>query len=218
VPKGILASLPANPLQWQELSIFKVKPENVSSFEVTKGDELANSLVREKDQWKLAKGDAAVNQVNAQSLINTVSSLSAVRWVGRNSAGTRLREAVATVSFKDEQGGAYKLIIGAKTPEEMWYATAEGKNGTFLLSRPDVEAAELPLIEKAASAQPSSPTNSDAPEAAAAGRPWRHFTSATWAFGHQRSGGWSCNAACACAIGGAVLPEPWREVLWFHPV
>jgi hypothetical protein len=127
VPRSILESLPANPLQWQELSIFKVKPENIVSVEVTKGQEQPTSLVRDQDQWKLAKGDAVVNQVNAQSLVNTVSNLSAVRWAGAAAPEHGLASPAVVVSFKDKDGGAYKLVVGAKTPEEMWHATAEGR-------------------------------------------------------------------------------------------
>ncbi|HEX8312416.1 MAG TPA: DUF4340 domain-containing protein [Chthoniobacteraceae bacterium] len=168
VPNTVLGSLPADPLQWQELTIFKLKPEEIVSFEVTKANEPAIALVRDKDQWKLAKGDGAVNQVNAQSLINTISSLSAVRWAGVAAPEHGIDKPSVVVSFKDKAGTSYKLTTGAKTPEEMWYATAEGKTGTFLLSRPDVEAAELPLIEKAAPAQPNGSTKPTSGEAAPA--------------------------------------------------
>lgn len=148
VPKEILNSFPSDPLQWQELSIFKTKSEEVTALEVTKSGESAISFIREKDQWKLSKGDGAVNQVNVQSLVNTVSSLSAVRWAGAASPSQGLDQPVVAVTFKKADGTASNLRVGAKTAEEMWHATAEGKTGTFLMSRPDVEAMQLPLMDK----------------------------------------------------------------------
>ena len=148
VPKEILNSFPSDPLQWQELSIFKTKSEEVTALEVTKSGEPAISFIREKDQWKPSKGDGAVNQVNVQSLVNTVSSLSAVRWAGAASPSQGLDQPVVAVTFKKADGTASNLKVGAKTAEEMWHATAEGKTGTFLMSRPDVEAMQLPLMDK----------------------------------------------------------------------
>jgi hypothetical protein len=133
VPSEILGALPADPLQWQELSIFKLKPEEIVSFEVTKANEPAVALVREKDQWKLAKGDAAVNQVNAQSLINTVSSLSAVRWAGATVPAHGL-DKPATLSFQDKAGATYKLNIGAKTRKKCGMRLPRERPAPFCLA------------------------------------------------------------------------------------
>jgi hypothetical protein len=65
------------------LAIYNLKPEEITSFEVTKQGQAPVSLEREKDKWKLSKGDGNVIQLNAQSLVNTIANLHAVRWIGR---------------------------------------------------------------------------------------------------------------------------------------
>src|SRR5438034_1269960 len=85
VRRGLLDQIPIDPLQWQELSIFKFKPEQIHRLEVGTDKELA--LERgEKNQWHWLKGSGGINQTNVQSLLNTLSSLRAVRWAGPTAA------------------------------------------------------------------------------------------------------------------------------------
>ena len=155
VPKGILDSIFTDPVQWQELSIYRSKPEEVSFLEVSKGDEPAVLLEREKDKWKLTKGDGLVNQANVQSLANTLSNLRAVRWIGATVPEHGFAKPTVSIGFKAANDLTGKLVLGAMTPNETWYATAEGLPGTFEVSRPDEQALVLPLLDKAAAAAPA---------------------------------------------------------------
>ncbi|HSI11317.1 MAG TPA: hypothetical protein VK961_04705, partial [Chthoniobacter sp.] len=108
--------------------------------------------------WALAKGDGKVNQTNVQSLVNTLSSLRAVRWVGATAPEQGLAQPKTTVTFKTASGGG-KLLLGTQTPDLLTYASADGLTGTFGLSQPDVSVFELPLLEGA----PASPAPAAAP-------------------------------------------------------
>ncbi len=100
-----------------------------------------------------AKGDGNVHQINAQSLVNTLALLRAVRWIGPGTPEDGLENPALTVSFKTESTSG-RLFLGAITPEEMTRARVEGLNGTFEISRPDKEAFEMPLLDKRAASTP----------------------------------------------------------------
>jgi hypothetical protein len=152
VPELFLETLMTDPLQWQPLEVYNHKAENIATVEVTKTGQAAIVLERDKDkQWKLAKGDGVVNQINAQSLVNTLSSLRAVRWVGAAKAEHGLDKPGLTVAFKTADGGHGKLTVGAVTPDSAPVASVEGKGGVFELSGPDLSAFELPMLEKVSS-------------------------------------------------------------------
>ena len=52
-------------------------------MEIARDGQPTLTLERDKDKkWALAKGDGKVNQTNAQSLVNTLATLRAVRWLG----------------------------------------------------------------------------------------------------------------------------------------
>ena len=82
VRRGLLDQIFADPLQWQELSIFKLKPEQIHRFSVTTDKEDLWMERAENKQWRWLKGSGPINQTNVESLINTLSTLHAVRWAG----------------------------------------------------------------------------------------------------------------------------------------
>jgi hypothetical protein len=168
VPKTILDSIFTDPVQWQELTIYKFKPEEIITIEVTKGDEPTVSLEREKDKWKLVKGDGNVNQISAQSLVNTLAGLRAVRWVGASKPEDGFDKPAGVITFKTSGNVTGKLTIAAVGKDDTWHASAEGRAGTFAISRPDKEAFLSALIDKSpAPAQPS-PAGAASPTAPAA--------------------------------------------------
>ena len=163
LPKSILDTIRADPIQWQELAIYKMKAEDITAIEVTRDGQPPISLEREKDKWKLAKGDGNLNQVNAQSLVNTLSSLRAVRWNGVAKPEDGLEKPMVIVTFKTSANASGKLSVGSKSADEMWSASADGLTGVFSLSKPDEEALVLPLIEKPAAPAPAVPEVPAAP-------------------------------------------------------
>ena len=90
VRRGLLDSIFADPLQWQELAIFRFKPDEVHKLTVATDRESA--LVRnENKEWTWVNGSEPINQVNVQSLLNTLTVLRAMRWAGATNAGARAR-------------------------------------------------------------------------------------------------------------------------------
>jgi len=161
-PKTLLDSIPTDAVQLQPLEIFKHKPEDITSFEVTREGQPALAVERDKDkQWKLAKGDDKLSTINVQSLVNTLASLRAVRWVGVTVPEHGFEKPVASISFKTASNAAGKLTFGGENADKMRYAQAEGFNGTFLVSTPDFEAFVTGLTEKAAA--PAAPAGDAAP-------------------------------------------------------
>ena len=127
-------------------------------MEVTREGQPAVSIERDKEKgWKLAKGDGAVNQTSASSLVNTLAALRAVRWVGATKPEHGLVKPTLTVAFKTAGSTSGKLTLGNVTAEEMWQATADGLTGTFEMARPDKSALELPLVDKPATPAPAAP-------------------------------------------------------------
>jgi Domain of unknown function (DUF4340) len=166
-PKAILDAIPTDAIQLQPLEIFKHKSDDIVSLEVSREGQPTFTLERDKDKnWKLAKGDDKLNTINVQSLVNTLASLRAVRWVGATTAAHGFDKPVATVSFKTASNIAGKLTLGGENPDKMRFAKADGLEGTFLIANPDFEAFVTGLTEKATTAtQPAQTGAAPAPGA-----------------------------------------------------
>jgi hypothetical protein len=161
VRRGLVDQIFVDPLQWQELSIFKFKPEQIHRFSVVTNKEL--SLVRSaNNQWTWLKGSGEINQTNVQSLLNTLSILHAVRWVGLTTAQHAFEKPQLVITFttSPDDKALHKLTIGAASGDGMWFARVDEREGTFAVNNPDLNAFKLPLIQApAASPSPSSTTS-----------------------------------------------------------
>jgi hypothetical protein len=172
VRRGLLDSIFADPLQWQELAIFRFKPDEVHKLTVVTDRESA--LVRnENKEWKSAKGDEPINQVNVQSLLNTLTVLRAMRWAGATSPAHGLDKPQLTITFTTSPAdkAEHKLMIGASAGEGLWFARAEGREGTFVINTPDFGALRLPLVALPAPSPAVTPNASASPTAAATPSP-----------------------------------------------
>jgi len=157
VRKGLVDGILTDPAQWQELAIFKFKPEEVHRLRVTTDKEA--SLTRGPNQeWTWAQGTEPINQVNLQSLLNTLTTLRAVRWVGSIPPPQAFDQAQVTITFttSPEDKNAHKLLVGGPAGEGMWFGRVEGRDGVFVLSNPDFNALRLPLADTTATPSPSS--------------------------------------------------------------
>ena len=164
LPKAVLDEIRTDPIQWQELAIYKFKPEEITALEVTREGQPPVSIEREKDKWKLAKGDGNLHQINAQSLVNTLATLRAVRWNGVAKPEDGLEKPTVVVTFKTAANVAGKITVGGLAEDGMWNASAEGFLGVFALSKPDEGAFVLPLLDKpAAPAPPAQPAAATPP-------------------------------------------------------
>jgi len=165
VRRGLLDQIFADPLQWQELAIFKFKPEQIRRFSVVTDKEL--SLVRgANNQWTWVKGSGEINQTNVQSLLNTLSMLHAVRWVGSSAPPHAFEkpQLVITFSTSPDDKASHKLTVGAAAPDGMWFGRVGEREGTFVISAPDLNALKLPLVSQATPSP--SPSVSPSPDAA----------------------------------------------------
>lgn len=165
----LMDSIWTDATQWQELKINDLKKEDITGLEVTRNGQPAVGLLNEKDKgWKLAKGDGKVNQVNVQSLINTLASLRAMRWVGATDAAEQgLDKPSLVVSYTTADKKTGKLTIGKLSQDQMWEATAEGHPGTFLLNQGDFDALNAALVEGEKPAPTPAPGASAVPPAGA---------------------------------------------------
>jgi hypothetical protein len=158
VRRGLLDQISPDPLQWQELSIFKFKPEQIHRLSVTAEKEL--SLEHDQNnQWHRLNGSGDINQANAQSLLNTLSSLHAVRLLGATTPQHGFEKARLVLAFtiSPDNKASHKLIVGAQNNDGTWCARVDGRDGTFALSNADFSNLKLPL-EAQATASPSPTT------------------------------------------------------------
>jgi hypothetical protein len=158
VRRGLLDQISPDPQQWQELSIFKFKPEQIHRLSVTTEKEL--SLERDQNkQWHWLKGSGDINQANVQSLLNTLSSLHAVRWLGATTPqhGFEKPQLVLAFTTSPDNKTSHKLSVGAQNNDGTWCARVDAREGTFAISNPDLNTLKLPLAGQAA-ASPSPTT------------------------------------------------------------
>jgi hypothetical protein len=149
VRRGLIEQIATDPSQWQELSVFKFKPDEIHRLSITTDKEL--SLERgENNQWHWLKGTGEIDTTNLQSLLNTLSKLHAVRWLGPTNPQHGFEKPQLTLAFTTSPDNkvSHKLIIGAGVGDGTWYAHVDGREGTFVISSSDVNTLSLPLVSQ----------------------------------------------------------------------
>ena len=161
VRRALLDQIWTDPLQWQDLAVFNFKPDQI--HRVTIKTEKESKLVRDaKNQWTWATGGSgAVNQANLQTLLNTLSTLHAVQWVGATLPGHGLDKPQAVVTFttSPDDKTSHTLTVGGTAPNNNWFAKIGERDGTFTISATDLNALKLSLTSQ------ESPTPSPAASA-----------------------------------------------------
>ncbi|MEY2565219.1 MAG: hypothetical protein QOH88_3412 [Verrucomicrobiota bacterium] len=163
VRRAFLDQIFADPIQWQELAIFRFKPDEVHKLTVQTDRESA--LVRNANkEWTWVKGSDPIDQVNVQSLLNTLTVLRAVRWAGATLPAHAFDKPQLTISFttSPDDKAVHKLTVGGPAGGGMWFARTDEREGTFVMSNPDFNALRLPLV---ALPPPITPIPSPAPNA-----------------------------------------------------
>ena len=166
VRRTLLDQIPIDPLQWQELSIFKFNPEQIHRLSVSTDQELA--LERdENSQWRWLKGSGQINQTNVQSLLRALSNLRAVRWAGSTVAQQGFDKPQLTITFttSPDDKVVHKLLVGSPAGNRTGFARTEEREGTFIIRDSDLNALKLPLMA-ASSPTPSPPLKETATPAA----------------------------------------------------
>jgi hypothetical protein len=164
VRRGLVDQISPDPLRWQDLSIFKFKPEQIHRISVTTDKEL--SLERDqKNQWHWLKGSGTINQANLRSLLTALSNLYAVRWLGTTTPQQGFDKPQLVLSFTTSADNktSYKLTVGAQNNDSTFCARVDGRDGTFTIRGSDFNSLKLPL-ETQGTASPS-PTTAASPSA-----------------------------------------------------
>ena len=148
VKRTLLDNIFSDPNQWQELTVFKFKPEQVHRVSIVTDRETI--LVRgANNQWSMANGTAPLNQTNIQSLLNTLTGLHAVRWIGSTAPPQTFDKPQLVITFttSPDDKKVHKVTLGAPDPKGMVYGKVDEKEGVFLISSPDFNALKLPVIQ-----------------------------------------------------------------------
>ena len=154
VDKALLDEIADEPASWRPLSVFIFRPEEIVSLEVTGtsgvADEPAIRLVRSGATWAAQPGSPAAAKINpilAQSLVNTLAQLRAVRWNPANSPAIA-DNGTKSIRFKTASGATHKLILGSPQADGTCPAKVDGDSVTFAVSAPDESALRLPLVDR----------------------------------------------------------------------
>ncbi len=149
VRRALLDDVFADPLQWQELTIFKFKPEQVHRFAIVTDRE--QSVMRgANNKWQWVLGSGAIDTTNVQSLLNTLTSLRAVYWVVNvRPQAFEKPQLVITFSTSPDDKALHKLTIGGPAGDGMWLARTDEREGTFIVNNPDLNALRLSLAQAA---------------------------------------------------------------------
>ncbi|MBA3883396.1 MAG: DUF4340 domain-containing protein [Chthoniobacterales bacterium] len=161
VRRALLDAIFTDPVQWQELAIFKFKPEEVHRLTTVANGETA--LVRgANNEWTRMEGTQPIDTVNLQSLLNTLTNLRAVRWLGGAPPPEAFEQQQIAITFttSPDDKATQKLTVGGPSGDGMWYARIDGRDGTFIISNSDFNALRLPLAPEAA--PPAAPVSSPA--------------------------------------------------------
>src|SRR5881394_2753991 len=158
VRRTLLGQVSTDPLQWQEMSIFKVKPEQIHRLSVVAKHEA--TLARDaKGEWSWVAGGGPINQANLQSLLNMLSNLRAVRWVGPTIPQHGFDKPQLAISFTTSPDDkiSHRLFVGSAAGDGTWFAHVDEREGTFIINDSDFNVLRLPLA--------ISPGSPPAPEA-----------------------------------------------------
>jgi len=146
--RAVLDNMFSSPLRWQDLAIFQFKPEQIHRLSIITDHE--RTIGRgPNNQWQWIVGNGAMDTANVQSLLNTIASLRAVRWVGNDVPGQAVAKPQLTITFttSPDDKTIHKLIVGGPAGDGMWLARTDERAGTFVISNPDLNALRLPLVQ-----------------------------------------------------------------------
>lgn len=148
VRRSLLDNIYTDAAQWQSLVIYDFKPEQIHRLTL-KTDKEQSLMHGPNNTWKFADGNGQVDQTNIQSLLNTLVKLRAVRWVGANIPQPGFEKPLLSVTFttSPDDKAAQKLTVGGSAGNGMWFARADGRDGTFVMNNPDLNALKLPLTQ-----------------------------------------------------------------------
>jgi len=171
IRRSMLDNVLADPLSWQDLTIFSFKPEQIHKLSLFTDREQA--LVRgTNNQWQWVTGSGPINTVNLQSLLNTLASLHATHWVANAPAAAFAKpQLVITFTTSPDDKAQHQLTVGASSPDGTAMARRDEQEGTFAISSSDLKALQADLVQPATSSSAGSASPSVATSPAATATP-----------------------------------------------
>ena len=164
VRRSMLDNVVFDPLSWQDLTIFGVKPEQIHKLSLLTDRE--QTLIRgTNNQWQWVTGGGPINVVNVQSLVNTLASLHATHWVANAPADAFAKpQLVITFTTSPDDKVEHKLTVGVSSPDGTAMARTDEHEGTFAISSPNLKMLRADLVQPAtplpaASVPPSAATS-----------------------------------------------------------
>src|SRR6185295_20338568 len=115
---------------WQGLAVFNFKPDQAHRLSIVTDRE--TTLVRgPNNQWTMPNGNAPLNQTNIQSLLNTLTGLHAVRWIGPTAPPQTFDKPQQVITFttSPDDKAMHKVTLGAPNPKGMVYGKVDEKEG-----------------------------------------------------------------------------------------
>jgi len=146
VHRTLLDQISIDPLPWQELSIFKFKPEEIHRLSVVTKYEV--TLARNaKGEWNWVAGVGQINQTNLRSLLSTLSNLRAVRWVGPTIPQQGFDKPQLAISFttSPDDKSPHRLLVGSAAGDGTWFAHVDEREDTFVINDSDLNMLRVPL-------------------------------------------------------------------------
>ncbi len=100
-----------------------------------------------KGEWNWVAGGGSINQTNLRSLLNTLSNLRAVRWVGPTIPQHGFDKPQLAISFttSPDDKSPHRLFVGSMAGAGTWFAHVEESDGTFVINDSDLNVLRLPL-------------------------------------------------------------------------
>ncbi len=159
VSKSTLDEINLDPACWRALAVFQINPDQIRAINVkynAASDLPPAALLRDRKGWKTADGTpiGSLQNINAQSLVNTLATLSAMRWVASAPDGAKANDLASglgivseTILFKTADGTARTLLLGPAAADNTCQAMLEGDPAIFVVSGPDESALRLPLTQ-----------------------------------------------------------------------
>jgi hypothetical protein len=147
VRRSMLDNIFADPLSWQDLTIFSFKPEQIHKLSLFTDRE--QNLVRgTNNQWQWATGSGPINTANVQSLSNILGSLHATHWVANAPAAAFAKpQLVITFTTSPDDKAQHKLTVGASSPDGTAMARTDEHEGAFAISSADLKALRADVLQ-----------------------------------------------------------------------
>lgn len=163
IRRSILDNISADPLSWQDLTIFSFKPEQIHKLSVFSNRE--QTLIRgTNNQWQWAGGNGPINTLNVQSLLNTLATLRAARWVANSPAAVFDKaQFVVVFTTSPDDKAQHKLTVAESSPDGTAMGRTDEREGTFVIGNADLKTLRADLAQPAT----PSPTASASPFMAA---------------------------------------------------